>query len=141
MVARYRVYNTVGCLIEARIEWLGNADHAEQYAADIRAIAQRGAGQRRPVLCADHRRANVYPPEVADVLAVAFRPNNRRFARIAIIASAENATLLLQLQRLTRLAGSEDRKVFLDPGRALAHLEPALTVEERQRVEAFLSEA
>lgn len=137
MIARYRVENPVGSLIEARIEWLGNATHADQYAADVRISAQRCAGPRRPVLCADHRRANVYPPEVADGLA--FRPNNQRFERIAILATAENATLLLQLQRLTKLAGSEDRKVFLDPIQALAHLAPVLAAEESDRLRVFLA--
>lgn len=140
MAARYRVENRAGVLVEARVFWLGTAEDADDYAAAVRVAAQRCDGKRRPVLCADHRGANVYPPEVADRLLSAFKPNNGRFERIAILVAPENATLLMQLKRLTQQAGSESRKVLLDAAGALGHLRPALDDEERKRARAFLAD-
>lgn len=139
MTARYRVENRLGWLIEAKITCLANAEDASKYANDVRETALRCAPKRLPILCADHRAANVYPPDVADSLALAFRPNNGRFERIAILVSPANATLLLQLQRLTRQAGSERRRVCLEPGQALEHLRAALTHEEHERARVFLA--
>jgi hypothetical protein len=138
VTARYLVENRLGRLIEARIWRLAAGEDANKYAADVRTTALQCSTKQLPVLCADHRKANVYPPEVADALALAFLPNNERFDRIAILVSPENATLLLQLQRLTRQAGSERRKVFLEPVQALEHLRAALDDKEHERARAFL---
>ncbi len=136
--ARYTVENLKGCLVEARVERLTTAAEADAYAADVADAAQRCGPPQTAVLCADHRSANIYPPEVADRLLLAFRPNNTRFERIAILVAKDNATLLMQLQRLTREAGSDRRRVFLEPGGALEHLAKSLDAGELERARQFL---
>ena len=136
--ASYRVENVSGRLVEASVVRLATVEDADLYAADVAAAAE-SSKKSPPVLCADHRAANIYPPAVADRLARAFRPNNARFDRIAILVSPQNATLLMQLQRLTREAGSDRRKVFLTADEALEHLAKSLDAAEQERARAFLS--
>lgn len=138
---RFRIENRAGKLIEARVFRLSTVDEADEYGqAVIDAVAKRGAGAQVPVLCADHRSAAIYPPPVADRLVQLFRPNNSRFERIAILVSEQNATLLMQLERLTREAGFERRKVFRRPDGALAHLSASLDAAELARARSFLEE-
>jgi hypothetical protein len=136
--ASYRVENIAGRLIEASIVRLATIEDADLYAADVASKAE-ASKKTPPVLCADHRAANIYPPAVADRLALAFRPNNARFDRIAILVAPQNATLLMQLQRLTREAGSDRRKVFLTAAEALEHLARSLDAAEQERARAFLA--
>ena len=135
---RYRVERRVGRLVEARVLSLRTREDADAYGAAVLAETVRASG--KPVLCADHRPANVYPPAAAERLVELFRPNNTRFARIAIIVPPTNATLLMQLERLTREAGFENRRVFRDATGALAHLAGVLEESELVRARAFLSE-
>lgn len=136
MTARFRVECQGGRLVEARIWRLASVEDVDAYSEQV--IEQAQASRSGPVLCADHRRANVYAPAVADRLALAFKPNNHRFERIAILVSTENAMLIMQLQRLTREAGSDRRKVFLQPDDALEHLALTLEAEDLTRARAFL---
>ncbi len=139
VTASYRVENHQGRLVEARVVRLISAEDADRYAEDVIAKADASRATGVPVLCADHRSANIYPPVVADRLALAFRPNNQRFERIAILVAPENATLLMQLQRLTREAGSDRRKVFLHAEEALVHLGKSLEPAELERARVFLT--
>jgi hypothetical protein len=138
--AHYTVETRVGRLIEARIHALMNRADADAYGAAVIAATSKCPPGRAPVLCADHRAAGIYPPDVADRLVELFRPNNTRFSRIAILVAANNATLQIQLQRLTREAGFENRRVLREPQGALAHLEAALDAGELERARAFLAE-
>lgn len=136
MTARFRVESQGGRLVEARVWRLGSVEDVDAYSQEV---IEKAQGPRiGPVLCADHRRANVYAPTVADRLALAFKPNNHRFERIAILVSTDNALLLMQLQRLTREAGSDRRKVFLQPEGAIEHLALSLDAEDLARARTFL---
>ena len=137
VTSRFLVERNVGRLVEARIWRLNTAEDADDYAAAV--IAAAAAGEGKPVLCADHRAANIYPPVVADRLALAFLPNNNRFERIAIVALRENALLLMQLQRLTREAGTAQRRVCLEPSEAIDHLKSGLNADELSRAMSFLT--
>jgi hypothetical protein len=139
VTASYRVEHQRGRLIEANVLRLTTAEDADAYAAAVIAKAEASKSHRSPVLCADHRAANIYPPAVADRLALAFVPNNSRFERIAILVAPENATLLMQLLRLTREAGSDRRRVCLNASEAIEHLAKSLDADELERVRAFLS--
>ncbi len=139
MTASYRVENQRGRLIEARVLRLLTSEDADAYAAAVIAKARAVTSNGSPVLCADHREANIYAPAVADRLALAFVPNNSRFERIAILVAPENATLLMQLQRLTREAGSNRRRVCLNADEAIEHLAQSLDPSELERASAFLS--
>jgi hypothetical protein len=139
VTASYCVDHQHGRLIEAKVLRLTSADDAAAYAADVIAKVESLRHHRPPVLCADHRAANLYPPVVADRLAQAFVPNNSRFERIAILVAPENAILLMQLQRITREAGSDRRRVCLNASEALEHLGKSLDADELDRAGAFLS--
>lgn len=135
---RYQVECRVGRLVEARVYALRSRDDADAYGADVLAAARRAPQGKAPVLCADHRAAGIYPVEAADRLIELFRPNNSVFSRIAILVSSANATLQMQLERLTREAGFENRRVFREPKDALAHLGQTLDAQELARARAFL---
>lgn len=65
---------------------------------------------------------------------------NTRLVRVAILVARSNATLTLQLNRIVREAGYENRRVFFDAEPAAAWLDPELTAEENRRVDEFLAE-
>lgn len=136
--ALYTVEARVGRLIEARVRRLSTAEDVDAYGRAIANLALRA--QSIPVLCADHRPVAIYPQAVTDRLVEAFRPNNGRFARIAILVKPSNATLTLQLRRLAREAGFEPRKVFAEAADAIAHLAPSLDETEARRLRVFLAE-
>jgi hypothetical protein len=69
----------IGRLVEARVFQLLKLRDVDDYGEAVRQSALRAATGHRPVLCADHRFASVYPPEVADRLVSLFRQNNARF--------------------------------------------------------------
>lgn len=134
----FQVANVVGKLVEARVFALADRAAADDYGLQVAAAAVRvGSGA---VLCADHRAVRIYPEAAAERLIELFRPNNKRFARITLVIAPTNATLLLQLERLVRTAGSDMRRVFREPEGALEHLAVALDPEERARARAFLGE-
>jgi hypothetical protein len=137
---RFSVENRVGRLIEARVRRLSSVEDADAYGAEVLAKATAAVPRRGAVLCADHRPAGLYPPLVADRLVELFRPNNVRFERIAILVSPKNVILIMQLERLTREAGSDKRKVFQDALMATKHLAMALDAAELDRVRSFLLE-
>lgn len=137
---KYRVERRAGRLIEARVFGLRTREDADEYGAAIVTAIRAYSGKQAPVLCADHRLVVIYPQPAADRLVELFRPNNSRFERIAILVSSTNVTITMQLDRLTREAAFEHRKVFREAGGALAHLAGGLDTPELARARAFLSE-
>jgi hypothetical protein len=138
--ARYDVTCRVGRLVEARVYALRSRADADAYGADVLAAARGCSPGKAPVLCADHRAAGIYPVDAADRLIELFRPNNSVFERIAILVSSANATLQMQLERLTREVGFGNRRVFREAKGAIEHLAPALDARELARARAFLHE-
>lgn len=141
MADDYTIANRVGRVIEARVFGLRTADDATRYSRALAAQVLSMPAAPGPVLCADHRPVRIYPQPAADRLVELFQAMNTRLTRIAIIVSESNATFSLQLQRLVREAGYANRRVVSDTGDALAHLSPGLGLDERARIERFLSEA
>lgn len=136
--ARFQVETRVGKLVEARVFSLPDAAAADAYGEAVAEAARRLGGS--PVLCADHRAVRVYPQSAADRLVELFKPNNKRFARLTLLIAPTNAVLLLQLERLIREAGSNQRRVFKEPDDALKHLGDVLDQAELARAKAFLAE-
>lgn len=135
---RFTVETRVGRLVEARVFSLPDRAATDAYGSAV-IDGARSAGPTA-FLCADHRAVRIYPTDAADRLVELFRPNNRRFSRITLLIAPTNATLLLQLERLVREAGSDMRRVFKEPNSALAHLAGVLDEAELARARAFLSE-
>jgi hypothetical protein len=138
--AKYTIENRAGRLIEARVFQLLSARDADEY-SDALAAALRPHSTKTPVLCADHRPVAIYPQGAADKLSERFQSNNSRFERIAIVVAPTNATLLMQLDRITREARFPNRRVFQEPRGALEHLAPGLDPAELDRAGEFLREA
>ncbi|MFO0566050.1 MAG: hypothetical protein U0263_10340 [Polyangiaceae bacterium] len=137
--SQFRLSRT-GNLIEARVFELKTRAAADEYAESLARETSSFGAKARPVLCADHRPVVIYPQEVTDRLTQLFSEMNTRLARAAILVAASNATLLLQLGRIVREAGFENRRVFLESGAALTFLAPDLGPDEQARARQFLAE-
>lgn len=128
----------VGRLIEARIETLRTEARAAAYTDAFSAVLQRSPSNLPMILCADHRAVPVYSQAVTEKLASLFGAMNLRLARVALLVSPANATLLMQLARIVREANNPDRRVFVVPMEAEAFLGEVLTTAERTRLARFL---
>lgn len=140
MAGGYELDCKVGRLIEARVFRLMSTDEANAYSRALAARVAKIPSSKRPVLCADHRPVAIYPQAVADRLSELFVHMNTRLERIAILVARSNATLALQLNRIVREAGYENRRVFYDSPGAVEHLGVVLDPAEKARVRAFLAE-
>jgi hypothetical protein len=138
MRCEFSVDVRVGRLVEARVTSLFTREDADAYGLAVATAAMRASGA--PVLLADHRAVRIYPQPAADRLVELFRPNNTRYARIAVVVSPLNATLRMQLERLVREARSDHRRVCTEADAALEHLASSLDPRELERARAFLAE-
>ncbi|MCA9605849.1 MAG: hypothetical protein KC619_09665 [Myxococcales bacterium] len=137
---RYEIDNPAGCLITARVHALATAEDADTYSADLGSAVRGIRGDRQPVLLADHRPVAVYPQPATDRLVELFQQMNRRLARVAILVAPSNATMYLQLSRLVREAGFENRRVFQQGPVALEFIGRVLQPHEIVAAESFLAE-
>jgi len=134
---KFTVGMVVGRLLEARVNALADVADVDAYSEAVgRSIAGTRSGT--VILCADHRAVAVYAPPVADELAELFSRMNTRLERVAILVSARNATLSMQLQRIVREAKNPARRVFDEASEAASFLHDALTDAERARLAKFL---
>lgn len=137
---QYRVARSVGRLVESRLFALWTDVDADRYARAFWALARSGPGEPLPLLLADHRPVRAYPASVLAHLDKVFASLNVKLERVAILTDPTNVAVTVQLQRTVDRAGFAARRLFTDPAAAIAHLEPALTLAERARVEAFVAE-
>ena len=110
-----------GRLLEARVWALDDVEVADRYSRAIAEVAG-SPGAEAPILCADHRYAELYPQPVTDRLLALFEQMNTRLGRIAIVVHPEQATFFMQLNRIVREAGFDKRQVFRDVEEALRFL-------------------
>ena len=101
----------------------------------------RTSSQRQLVGCADIRRVQLFPPDVADALIGLLTSVNATFERSAIVLPDEAATFAMQMERLVRNAKSPARRTFRDAGGAQRWLSEILSGPESERLGAFLSAA
>ncbi len=128
----------VGRLVEVRVGRLTTAaDVACLNAAVFESIQGAGHGA---VICADHRRAFPLTAEVASALASSMRRCNPLIARSAMLLDPSNVMYNLQLERVVRCAGRDDRRLFDDAETMHAWLAEALaTDDEREALRAMLA--
>ena len=126
-----------GRLIEARVFRLADRARTDAYSEAL--ARETRAYRAASVLCADHRPVFVYAPEAAARLAELFVQMNARMERVAILVAPSNATLILQLERIVREASFTKRRVFREPGPAVAYLSEGLDAVEAQRAADFLA--
>lgn len=136
----FTVERRVGCVVEARVHALRNAEDSSAYFAAITSAVAEVAAPARAVICADHRPVIIYPPTVADQLVQLFTTVNPRVQRAALLVSPANATVNMQLARIVREAVNPNRQVFRDLTHFTAFLADALNAAELARVRAFMAE-
>lgn len=132
--------SSTGKLILARVFELKTLSHADEYSRSLGSEVARIPAALRPVLCADHRPVAIYSQPVADRLSDLFTQMNARLQRVAILVAPSNATLTLQLNRIVREAGYENRRVFFESAGALTFLAAALDANELREADRFLNE-
>jgi hypothetical protein len=93
---------------------------------------------REPIVCSDLRSARVMSDELANLVLEAMRETNRFLYRSAILAPSP--LLALQITRLSRDAHNPRRRVFATAGELEVWLESDLTLAERERLHAFVTE-
>lgn len=134
----FLVERRVGRVVEARVWSLDSVDATDRYSAALADVVAALPEGTTGVLVADHRFAAIYSQPVTDRLLYLFRQMNTRLERVAILAHPRQATFYMQLSRIVREAGKEERKVFRETPDALEHLAPALTADELARAGRFL---
>jgi hypothetical protein len=127
------IERNVGRLLEVRIFAPLSADDLKQFPMQF----MKEVGQGRVVTCADMRGYNLLDSGMSDVFAENLRRDNTRVVRSAFLVA--NATVKLQLSRITREAGGAIRRVFDDPHALYDWLAEVLKPEEAKRLTLFLS--
>jgi hypothetical protein len=136
--AEFSACCNVGRLIEGRLLWLSDAADVAQFQS-LMAESFAKAGPEA-IICADWRRAVVFPPQASEALIELLRRGNRQLLRSAVLLPAADATFGLQVERLFREAGNPNRRSFRAVEPLLAWLGDVLTPAERARAGAFLAE-
>jgi hypothetical protein len=134
------IVRSVGRFVEARFS--GNPTEADvsqwRQEADMclrSCLAQTG---KPAVCCTDLRASALFRPSVGDELIALMRSDTAAVSRNAILGLG-GALFTLQLQRLLREAGSEQRRVFTDTGLLYAWLDETLTLAERSQLRHFVA--
>ena len=102
------------------------------------ALKQLPEGQTA-LVAADWRGCGMLTPDVAEQVVLTMGRNRRRVARRALLHDAQQPTCTLQLQRLVKEAGDEQRRAFTDVAALRAWLDQFLDDAERQRLHSFLN--
>jgi hypothetical protein len=126
-----------GRFLEARISSPIAIAEVASFGLRLREILSGTKGS--VVICTDLRRANVFPPEVADAFVGLMKGDNPRVERSAFLAG-ESAMFGLQIERMLRDAGNPARKSFRDRAALAAWLGELLDEKERVRLAAYLEE-
>lgn len=134
----FTVECNVGRLVEVRVASLRTMAEFDQYCADLRACCERVPG--RLVGCADIRRVQLFPPDVADALIGLLTSVNTKFERSAILLPAQAPTFAMQMERLVRQSKSAARKTFRDGGAAARWLSEILSRAEAARLDDFVKQ-
>jgi hypothetical protein len=129
----------VGRLVEIRMADLRSAD---EVTATRRAFADllNRFGPRPVVIAADYRGINVLDPLAAEEFLKNFKyGHSTRVERSGLLIDPVRATFMLQVERLIRESDSAVRRSFRRAMDLEAWLSEVLSVEEQQRLHAFLA--
>jgi hypothetical protein len=125
----YEVLSHDERIVTLRIRACPTVDVAKALTRDI-----LGAFPPRPkkaIASVDFRCAQIFTPEVTDVLLALLKADNPFVEKSAHILGADAGALFaLQVERLVREAANPRRQVFRDPKLALAYLTDALTAAQ-----------
>jgi hypothetical protein len=131
------VENPVGRLITYRVVPPVDDSNATRAATLLRtAIVAIG---RPVVLCADLTEARTFAAGTAEQFVALMKSDNPKLERSALLLSEASATLVLQIERMVREAGSPARRVFLDRQELRGWLHLVLSQDEGVALEEFLA--
>ena len=90
------------------------------------------------VVCTDLTEGRTFAPPTAQRFIAVMQVDNPRIERSALLLPADAATVLLQVERMLREAGSTARKAFLDSRELIAWMLPLLSPIESAALDVFL---
>jgi hypothetical protein len=132
----FNVERLIGRLVHVRVYSLASKDAVRAYERGFERFRDRDVGS---VVCADHRRVKVYPPDVADELIALFTSLNDVWERAVILTSPAHAVLTMQLQRIVAQSENPSRRIFADTRGARDFLREVLDDKERAALDVFLA--
>jgi hypothetical protein len=126
-------------LILIRLESPLDATQIARFVERCRTLLLGAAAGLKVVTIADLRGAKVMAPDVADMLIPMFVRSNAAINRTAILVSHARSSLGMQFGRLLQSAKNPARRLFDDPGEAVAYLGEVLEAHELLVLERFLA--
>jgi len=131
--------NHVGRLFEMRILPPVTMEETTRFLQDI--VRLTTAQPAKIVACTDLRGAvRTTDPDTIDFIAGILRSENPRLERNALIVSAASPTFTLQMERMVKISGTAQRRIFKTRSEAENWLGEVLTGAERARLRTFLDE-
>ncbi|RYE89159.1 MAG: hypothetical protein EOO75_12295 [Myxococcales bacterium] len=130
------VERNVGRLIEGVVATPIDVAEAEAGVQRIRLTVL--SAPARAICCIDATGLKLLPSSVSETFVALFTRDNPRIECSAFLLSRRASGVGLQLDRMLREAGHPARRSFDDRDAMSAWLEPMLTIEERDRLRAFL---
>jgi hypothetical protein len=128
----------VGRLYEHRLGTLSS--EAELAALRERGLSIMQASPRPVVVCADYRGVKFVKAELVTPFIEFLRKTSPKVERSAVLLAPDHAIFTLQMTRMVREANFPQRRTFNVPRDLETWLAEVLTVEERARLAAFISE-
>lgn len=125
-----------GRLVEVRLGAPVSVEDVEGIGAAARRLML--ARDERFVCAVDLRDVSVLPPDAAESLLAGLRSFNPRIERTAVLLPELASTLVLQIERVHREAGTSMRRTFRDASILRLWLKPVLTPDEQAALERFL---
>ena len=133
----YTIENRVGRLIELRVESPVTYEELLQFHDTLAKVCKPIRGQLS--VCTDLAGATVFTQPVTKLWTSIIKQESPLVDRNAVLVG-EGAVFSMQVERIIREAGHQNRKAFLSPTELTAWLGEILTVRERTRLEAYLRE-
>jgi hypothetical protein len=133
----YTIENRVGRLVELRVESPVTYEELLQFHNTLAKVCKSIAGQI--AMCTDLVGATVFTQQVTQRWTSIIKQDAPLVQRNAVLAG-EGAVFSMQVERIIRMAGHQNRKAFLSPTELTAWLGEILTVRERARLETYLRE-
>jgi len=133
----YTIENRVGRLVELRVESPVTYEELLQFQDTFGKVCKPIRGQ--VAVCTDFAGATVFTQPVTQRWTAIIKQDAPIVERNAVLVG-EGAVFSMQVERIIREAGYQNRKAFLLPTDLTTWLGEILTVRERTRLDGFLRE-
>ena len=133
----FTIENRVGRLIELRVESPVTYEELQQFHRVLAKACKPIQG--KIAICTDLVGATIFTQDVTQRWTSIIKQDAPIVERNAVLAG-EGAIFSMQIERIIRMAGHQNRKAFLSPTDLTTWLGQILTVRECSRLETFLRE-